>query len=209
MKENLKQFETNVRFLAADSNLPVHDGKPYFTIRVFHETFGEGGDVVAFLREKLQHSASTPTFAFLDPFGYKSVTMESVNEFLTGKESEVFINLNMRGLLRVVNESKSTDGAKVAARKSLQRNVTEIFGDDTWKSVQVESDTRKRRRILVKAYKNTLIEKCGAKFAIEFGMRNEKNGWVYYLVYATKHPKGLELMKNCMNMATTATIAIR
>ena len=158
--------------------------------------------IVAFLQAKLRDNAKTPTFAFLDPFGYKSMKIASVEEFLAGEKKRSVYQSQHERPVAAVNESKSQNAKSIATRKVLQGSVTAVFGDDGWKSVQEETDPRKRRRILVTAYKNALVEKCGAKFPIEFGMRNETNGWVYFLVYATKHPKGLELMKDCMKMAT-------
>ena len=100
--------------------------------------------------------------------------------------------------------ASTTAVAKMRAKtKQKQRvtsdaNVNKLFGNKDW--LRARDDTSltpsRRRRVLVDAYKSSLKEHGSARYAVEFAMRNARNNCVYFLVYATKHTKGLDLMKN-------------
>lgn len=124
-----------------------------------------------------------PTFAFLDPFGFKGLPMKLIGRMLKYDRCEVLITF-MSGFVRRFAE--------------LRENIMdELFGTDEWRKVE-EVDAGKRKEFFLELYKRQLKEVGGAKYVISFEMIGGNNQVIYDLVFATKHWKGLEVMKEAM-----------
>lgn len=131
-----------------------------------------------------QGSNIAPTFAFLDPFGYSDVPMKLIARLLKYDKCEVFVTF-MAGFIR-----RFLDEDKEAA-------LNEFFGTDQWKVCRDVTDPTAKLNTLVSLYEQQL-KVSGAKYVRSFGMIGEHNQIVYYLVYATKSIKGLDVMKDAM-----------
>lgn len=126
-----------------------------------------------------------PTFAFLDPFGFSGLPMKLIGRIMSYDRCEVLITF-MLGFVK-----RFTDELRESA-------LDELFGNPEWREVKSIADPRKREMFLLNLYKRQLQEVCGAKHIRTFGMIGEQNQLIYYLVYGTKHWKGLEVMKEAM-----------
>ena len=131
-----------------------------------------------------QGSKIAPTFAFLDPFGYSDVPMTLIARLLKYNKCEVFVTY-MAGFIR-----RFLDEDKEAA-------LNEFFGTDEWNVCRDITDPTAKLNTLVSLYEQQL-KASGAKYVRSFGMIGEHNQIVYYLVYATKSIKGLDVMKDAM-----------
>jgi three-Cys-motif partner protein len=164
------------------------EGGCKFTYHAAHAKFGVEDLVQRLLQSSTLHQV--PTFAFLDPFGY-SLPMDLVQQFLGSPKAEVLLNFNLSGLMRGIAQGQFRDRMNV------------FFGNEEWDMLNKGQYTPgQRREMALKIYTHTLKEGGGAKFTCNIAMRNPRNGYVYFLLHATKHPKGLELMKD-----TIATMA--
>lgn len=126
-----------------------------------------------------------PTFAFIDPFGYSGFPLELIGKMMQYKKCEVLITFMVNFINRFTDEMK-------------EPALNALFDTEDWKKVKELTDPNKRRRFLLELYKNQLKEVAGAKYVRSFEMINKKNQPVYYLVYGTKHPLGLKVMKDAM-----------
>ena len=126
-----------------------------------------------------------PTFAFLDPFGFSGFPMELIGRMINYDKCEVLITF-MAGFVR-----RFLDELREPALDSL-------FATQEWKEACNISDSNKRLRFLLNLYETQLKKVGGAKYVRSFGMIGPHNQLIYYLVYGTKHPKGLEVMKEVM-----------
>jgi three-Cys-motif partner protein len=132
-----------------------------------------------------QGSKIAPTFAFLDPFGFSDLPIDLVGRLLKCDKCEVFITF-MAGFIRRFLDDK---------RESA---LNQLFGNEEWKRCRGITDPEERLNFLVSLYEKQLRTIGGAKYVRSFGMIGEHNQIVYYLIYATKSLKGLEVMKDAM-----------
>jgi len=137
-----------------------------------------------------------PSFFFIDPFGHSGVSFSTIRRiFRLGKSylarPEIFLNL----MVNSVNRWKDTD--------QNQKLLTGLFGTDTWHSEIGEicssvPDMDFREGISL-YYRKRLSDETLAKFTCRYRFRSSKtNVWLYDMIHATTHFKGLQVMKDIM-----------
>lgn len=126
-----------------------------------------------------------PTFAFLDPFGFSGLPMELITRLLSYDRCEVLVTF-MTGFINRFNDE-------------LRENaLNELFMTSKWEQIREIEQPDQRRDFLINLYENQLRNVAGAKHVRTFAMYSKQNQLLYHLVYATKHWKGLEVMKEAM-----------
>lgn len=126
-----------------------------------------------------------PTFAFLDPFGFSGLPMELVSRILGYRSCEVLITF-MSSFVNRFNDP-------------LRENaLDELYGTREWRGVREIVEPDERRRFLINLYVSQLRERADAQFVRTFEMIGRNNQLIYHLVFATKHRRGLEVMKEAM-----------
>jgi len=118
-----------------------------------------------------------PSFVFIDPFGFKGFPLRIIRRILKYPSCEVLVTF-MEGFIR-----------RFAERN--EETLNDLFETDEWKK-HLQKETP-----LVQLYERQLKEKAGAKYTLSFRMI-KLGRTLYYLVFATKHIKGLEVMKEAM-----------
>lgn len=132
-----------------------------------------------------QGAKLAPTFAFIDPFGFSGLPMNLISRLMNYDKSEVLITF-MAGFV-----NRFTD--------ELRENVMdELFGTHRWSEINNIDDLDRRRNFILKLYQDQLLQAANAKYVKTFEMIGEKNQLIYHLVFATKHIRGLEVMKEAM-----------
>ena len=126
-----------------------------------------------------------PTFAFLDPFGFSGFPMQLIGRMMKQEKCEVLITFMLSFINRFTDDLKES-------------TLNELFATEKWKEVRDIENPEERRRFLLELYKTQLMEVGGVEFVRSFEMVNKQNQPVYYLVYGTKHPLGLKVMKEAM-----------
>lgn len=152
--------------------------------KVFDDEFAPTFEQAINALEK-QGANLAPTFAFLDPFGFSGLPMNLIAKLLTCDKCEVFVTF-MAGFVRRFNDE---------LREPV---LNELFATEEWKKIHDMDDADQRERFLVSLYERQLRKLGGAKYVKSFGMMSRNNQIIYYLVFATKHLKGLEIMKEAM-----------
>ena len=144
------------------------------------------GDFQQVLRETF-HSADQngttlePTFAFIDPFGFKDVPFELIKRLLNNPSTEIFINVMIDFVNRFIEHPDPI----------IQQQIIDLFG--TTKVLDVIRAGGNREENLRRLYLEQL--QSHARFVRYFEMQNEDNRAIYYLFFATKHPLGFARMK--------------
>jgi len=128
--------------------------------------------------------ALIPTFAFIDPFGYSDAPMSLTGRFLDFPRSEALFFLPLSHLARFV----SRDGQEAA--------YSALFDSDRWHEA-IALSGESRRSFLLKLFEEQLRSQGQVNHVTSFQLRT-LDGNDYRLVYATGHPKGLEVMKRAM-----------
>jgi len=132
-----------------------------------------------------QGAKLAPTFAFLDPFGFSGFPMKLIGRMMNYEKCEVLITFMAGFVKRFLDEQ----------RESV---LNALFATQEWKKTRDISDPDERLRFLLNLYERQVRDIGGAKYVRSFGMIGSHNQVVYYLVYGTKHWKGLKVMKEAM-----------
>ncbi|WP_297490372.1 three-Cys-motif partner protein TcmP [Acidocella sp.] len=155
------------------------------------EVIPHRGDFVA-LAEELANSISKDAFAFLfiDPKGWK-IDMQGISKLLGLPNCEVVFNF----MFDFINRAASMKDPALV--KSLDKLITA----EEWREkliAAVGEEKPNRGPILVDAFSTTLANVGGYKFAAAIPvLRPLKDRPLYYLVYATRKPPGIEVFRNC------------
>ncbi|WP_235036306.1 three-Cys-motif partner protein TcmP [Arthrobacter sp. 18067] len=126
-----------------------------------------------------------PTFAFLDPFGYKDVPMALIRDLLAFDKCELFIYFDFNSVLRF-----STAG-------NVDEHFEQLFGTDEFKHAPPSGDPR-RGEFLRELYERQLTDFCGFPYVQSFQMVNRRGKTGNYLFFCTRSVKGLSVMKEAM-----------
>ena len=157
----------------------------------FHIEFAPGQTFEAAFAEihgsyKAKLGKLPPTFAFIDPSGWKGVPFSTVRTIMSYRSCEVFVNFIYEEVNRFI------------AHPDQEANFDSFFGTTAWRHCMSLNDPRHRNRFLHDLYLSQLRTVAGAKFVRSFQMRNDRDVTDYYLFYATNNLLGLKKMKEAM-----------
>jgi len=154
-----------------------------FKVRTFGEPFRDVLEPVlddlGSGREKL-----APTFAFVDPFGFKGIPFELMGKLLGHPRCEVFINI----MVDFINRFLKHPNDKVV------QHFPETFGtEDVLRVPEQEGD---RKRALMELYRSQLKKK--ASYVGRFDMEDKYQRTIYSLFFASNSDTGFKKMKEAM-----------
>jgi three-Cys-motif partner protein len=168
----------NLRKEVADIQLPAN-----FKVFVEHGTFA---DQLSHALDELDASGkrSAPTFALIDPFGFKGIPYSIIKRLLAAGKCEVMISL----MADSMNRWLTHPGEKI------QDHIIEAFG--TEEALAVAEGSSDRVTALKDLYQIQL--KQIASFVRYFEMRDNKNRIIYYLFFASNNSLDHLKMKEAM-----------
>lgn len=126
-------------------------------------------------------SQLAPTFAFIDPFGFKGLPFELICELIINPKTEVFISFMADSINRFLEHPDP----------KIRNDIVDVVG--TTEALKIAQMDEQRIEALRFLYQKQLQK--NAKFVRYFEMRNEHNRLIYYLFFATNHPLGHLKMK--------------
>ncbi|KJC64482.1 three-Cys-motif partner protein TcmP [Agreia bicolorata] len=126
-----------------------------------------------------------PTFAFVDPFGYKDVPLELIARLMKYKQSELFIYWD------------ANSANRFATGNIVDEHFEALFGTDEFKNAPPAGDAN-RMPFLHDLYRRQLAAQCGFRYVRSFQMVNSGNRTGNYLFFGTRSLKGLDKMKYAM-----------
>lgn len=128
-------------------------------------------------------------FVFADPFGGTDTPFDALKSCMNGETSELLINLDADGVARIF----------LAPNNNRDAQLTALFGDESWRHQLTAIDNSKLLSVqILDLYKQRLLSVPGVRFVWSFAMRGSKDMINYHLVFATRHPLGMEKMKEAM-----------
>ncbi|MBK9093979.1 MAG: three-Cys-motif partner protein TcmP [Anaerolineae bacterium] len=136
-------------------------------------------ELLAYLEQNTFRLA--PTFAFIDPFGWKGLPFDLVRRLLRNQHTEVLINFMADSINRFVEHPDT----------AIQEHFVELFG--TKEVFDVASKATDRLSALRNLYQKQLLTQ--AKYVRYFEMRDQHGRPIYYLFFASNHPLGHSKMK--------------
>jgi three-Cys-motif partner protein len=182
LENRQKRYDSLVEQLEAFTR--ARGGLPR-NVTVVHQqtTFEEAASgLVDDLRQ--QRARLAPTFAFIDPFGFKGAPIELVGRLLAFDRCEVFFHF----MYNRVNQ--------FLAAERITAHLDGLFGTRAY--IQAcELDTGARKRFLHDLYKRQLHDVGGFAYVRSFEMVT-REGHISFLFYGTRSLKGLRAMKDAM-----------
>lgn len=158
---------------------------------VVHALPGEFANQVSAISKLIKDSGRNPfRFVFLDPKGWADIPMDRLQPLLRSRSCEVLINLMTKHLVRFLDQPD---------RESSYRR---LFGREG--VIEMLRDTPPDQRVerAVQEYSLSLKLLCNFKYVSSAVVLEPNEEAVrYYLVYATNHPRGVEVFKAAENKA--------
>ena len=156
----------------------------------------ENWDFVEHIREIVRYCSTRRTFpfVFIDPKGWRLAGISQISPLLRLSPSEVVINLMSSFITRFVNDS-TTD-------------LSDLLGEDlpelrSLSGTELEFAVVRRYCELVKSVGNFRYV-CALPV-----MKPDSDAFNFYLIYATRHPKGVEVFKSVEKRTEEQTHVIR
>ncbi len=170
--DRISHLETEISSLKIPHNFDVNP-----IINKFENTLTE-------ILDDLQREGNqlAPTFAFIDPFGFKGAPFSLVERLLANPRTEVFINIMIDYINRFVEHPLPVD----------RQHVKDLLGASDIEINQVVN-SQNRPLAFRQLYQNKLHKY--AKFVRYFEMRDYRDKVIYYLFFASNHPLGHVRMK--------------
>ena len=170
-KDRIEHLKSEIASMTIPSNFSI-----YTEVSEFEKTVGQ---ILSDLKSKNLNIA--PTFAFIDPFGFKGIPFSLVKELLSNPKTEVFINIMAEFINRFVEHPDA----------NTRQHIIDLFG--TPQSLNIIANSKNRLEDLRQLYQ-TQLQSC-AKYIRYFEMQDEQGRVIYYLFFASNHPLGLVRMK--------------
>jgi three-Cys-motif partner protein len=181
------QDENNTQTLATEiANLPGIQGLAHKPI-VNQNTVGEDA------ADYFGKTRRVPTFTFLDPFGYKGLSLKLVNGVIKdwGCDCVFFFNYNR------INAGLTNPAVKA--------NMDALFGEESADRLRAKVAGAKphlREEMVLEAMSEALHE-MGGEYVLPFRFGNEGGRLTHHLVFVSKDFKGYDVMKSIMAKAST------
>jgi three-Cys-motif partner protein len=122
-----------------------------------------------------------PTFAFIDPFGFKGAPYRLIQRLLKNSKTEIFINIMVDSINRFVEHPDP----------QITQHIIDLFGTvNVMQIIQGDGDRIQKLRDLYQVQ----LKKC-AKFVRYFEMKDDHDRAIYYLFFATNNRLGHLKMK--------------
>ncbi|MGD0679990.1 MAG: three-Cys-motif partner protein TcmP [Polyangiaceae bacterium] len=171
-----------LREIVAGMSLPTRFHVKIAGGKTFEEGFRE--NLLDFYRKKSR--PLPPTFAFIDPFGWKGVPFDLIKTILQSPSCEVLVNFMFEEINRFIGHPDQ------------EGNFDALFGTADWRQMLNIVEPKKRHDFLHDLYLRQLRFAAGAKYVRSFEMRNDKDVTDYFLFFATNNTKGMAKMKAAM-----------
>lgn len=147
---------------------------------------GEVNDDLLAALEEIQNLI--PSLTFIDPFGYKGLTLRLIRRVVKdwGCETIFFFNYNR------INAAITNPKVDVHMRA--------LFGRDRLDQLRADlkqADKAQRPDVILRHLREAL-EELGAAFVLTFGFRRADGRLSHFLVHASKHPLAHSIMKGVM-----------
>jgi three-Cys-motif partner protein len=131
-----------------------------------------------------------PTLLFVDPWGYKGLSLGLINSVLRnwGCDCIFFFNYNR------INPGLNNPAVK--------EHMDVLFGSERAETLRriLEPLLPGEREVAIVEELTQAIKDLGAKYVLPFCFKNEHGKRTsHHLIFATKHPKGYEIMKCVMS----------
>lgn len=153
-------------------------------VSVLQQTFDDGAAEILSALER-QKAALAPTFAFIDPFGFKDTPLELICRLLSFPRCEVLFTFMFDHINRFLEQ------------ESVAGHIEGLFGTTGFQEAASKQGDE-RKEFLRDLFREQLKEECGFDYVTSFEMVNKQGHSIYFLFYGTRNIKGIEVMKSAL-----------
>ena len=154
-----------------------------------HQPHVQCGDVDKDAADFFAQTQLIPSFTFLDPFGYKGLSLRIINAVIKdwGCDCVLFFNYNR------INAGLGNPAVK--------NHIDALFGEKRALNMRAEiaKKTPEMREAFILEQLSQAIKEMGGKFVLPFIFKNEAGTRTSHsLIFVSKHFKGYDIMKDIM-----------
>jgi hypothetical protein len=148
--------------------------------------------------EILSHTKNMPTLFFVDPWGYKGLSLELISSIIKdwGCDCVFFFNYNR------INMGITND--------AIKPHMISLFGEEQLETLRRECDnkhTEEREAIVLQAMCDAL-KNGGSRYVLPFRFTNDTGTRTsHHLIFLSKNFRGYEIMKEIMHKESSGKIA--
>lgn len=150
-------------------------------------------DLVAGLRSR---RPPPPTFAFIDPFGYKGVTQELIHMILQDFGCDVLFFFPYHAIKRVLSNPND----------KLRGHLEALLGADRVAELRVRfresEDERANERAVLRALSDSM-KTIDGRDVLTFAFRRRTGHASHHLAFVSKHLRGYQVAKEAMGRSTS------
>lgn len=149
----------------------------------------ENEDVGQKIVEEFQGMKLVPTLLFVDPWGYKGLSLALINSVVQnwGCDCIFFFNYNR------INPGLSND--------TVREHMNALFGENSTELIRQQSigmEPNERESLIIERLSSSLKD-MGARYVLPFTFKNEYGTRTsHHLIFISKNFKGYEIMKDIM-----------
>ena len=205
------------RELKMESILVDQDKKAFSQLKTFAELQSRSGfgvhalhgkfiDLIGDIQALIKENTRNPfRFIFLDPKGWADIPMRGLQPFLRNRNRscEVLITLMTRHIIRFLDEPDRADSYNnLFGRPGVLKNLRNSAISNEPSHARVERAVRE--------YGLSLRLLCGFRYVSSAVILEPNEESIrYFLVYATNHPRGIEVFKSAETKAASVQDAVR
>lgn len=180
--EHVEELKKNLTSLPGYETLRF---KPVVT----NETVDKG------FEQQLRQIVNIPTFSFVDPFGYKGVTLPLLRSMLRGFGCDLVLFFSFNR----INAAITND--------NVEDHMEALFGPETLKELRgkiANKSPAQRETIIVDTFAQEL-KKMGFRYVHPFTfMQADRNRVSHHLIFVSKSPLGYKVMKDITAKASSS-----
>lgn len=158
--------------------------------QIAHKTVGQ--DIV----QAFEKTTFVPTLFFVDPWGYKGLSLRLINSVLKDWGCDCIIFFNYRRINAGISNS------------FVREHMAALFGEERVEAMQAELNglVPAERELLVVEKIAEALREMGGRYVLPFRFRNETGTRTsHHLIYVSKHPLGYGIMKEIMAKESSTT----
>ena len=141
------------------------------------------------LAEIFKSMKTIPTLFFVDPFGYKGLSIQLISSFLRNWGCDCIFFFNYNRVNMGINN------------KAVEEHIDALFGKERaneLRSLPPSMESFHRELFIIEAISQSLKEKAG-QFVLLFRFKNERGTRsIHHLIFVSKNRIGYEIMKDIM-----------
>lgn len=147
------------------------------------------------ISEIFEQTKMIPSLTFLDPWGYKGLSLRLINSVLKdwGCDCIIFFNYNR------INMGLSN--------QLVEKHMKALFGEDRIDVLrgQLQSMRPSQREIAILNALSETVSEMGGKYVLPFRFRGGIGNRIsHHLIFVSKHYRGYEIMKGIMAKASSS-----